>query len=151
MTMAADPLFLLLPQEGSPAEALERFLADVLYQGGDWESPRNSDGISAWRVVERGPTRVRLAGRIHEISQAVSSFWLDLERDGERPEQVNWTLYFDIVPGPRSPRRADVATDLIDVPEAAEWRVMRMGTAVVHDTVLVTGPVRAIPLERDET
>jgi hypothetical protein len=150
MTISTDPLFMLLPQEGSAAEALERFIADVLHQAGDWGSPRTSDGISAWRVVERGPTRVRLAGRIHEISQTVSSFWLDLERDGKRPEQVHWTLYFDVVPGPRSPRRADIATDLIGAPEEAEWRVTRMGVATVQDAVLVAGTVRAVPIEHSE-
>jgi hypothetical protein len=142
MTLSADSLFMLLPQEGSPAEALERFIADVLHQAGEWDSPRTSDGIPAWRVVEHGPARVRLAGRIHEISQAVSSFWLDLERDGEQPGQVRWTLYFDIVPGPRSPRRTDVATDVIDAPEAAEWRVTLMGVATVQDAVLAAGPPR---------
>ncbi|HYO72079.1 MAG TPA: hypothetical protein VEU33_38995 [Archangium sp.] len=144
MTIAADPLFMLLPHEGSSAEALERFIADVLHQAGEWDTPRTSDGISAWRVVERGPARVRLAGRIHEISQAVSSFWLDIERDGEQPEQVHWTLYFDVVPGPRSPRRVDVAADLIDAPEQAEWRVTLMSTATVQDAVLVAGQPRRV-------
>jgi hypothetical protein len=115
--MATDPLFVLIPQEGSSAEALERFIADVLYQGGVWNTPRVSDGISTWRVDEHGATRVRLAGKIYEISQKLRPFCLDLELDEERPEQVHWTLSFD-------------------------GRVTLTGTAEVQDGLLVTGSVR---------
>ena len=148
--METEPLFVLIPQEGSSAEALERFVADVLYQGGAWDTPRMSDGISFWRVVEHGATRVRLAGRIWEISQELRSFWLDLERDGQRPEQVNWTLSFDSVPSRMSARHASDAIDIIDVPEQADWRVTLMGTAEVQDGMLVARSVRAVPLDTDE-
>ena len=135
--METDPLFVLIPQEGSSADTLERFIADVLHQGGVWDTPRVSDGISTWRVAEHGATRVRLAGRIWEIPQEFRSFWLDLEREGLRPEQVKWTLYFDSVPGRRSPRRASDAIDIIEVPEQADWRVTLMGIAKVQDGMLV--------------
>jgi hypothetical protein len=147
MTIETDPLFILIPQEDSPAHELEGFIADVLYRAGAWSSPRMSDGVSFWRVVERSPILVRIGGRIHEISQVVNSFWLDLERGKERPEQVNWTLYFDILPGSRSGRRAAMMIEVIDVPEQAEWRVALMGTAVAQAATLVAESVYAVPME----
>jgi hypothetical protein len=148
MTIEADPLFILIPQEDSPAHELESFIANILYRAGYWDSPRTSDGISFWRVVERSPTLVRICGRIYEISQNVYSFWLDLERDKERPEQINWTLYFDIeLPGSWSPRRAAMVIEVIDVPEQAEWRVALMGTALAQAETLVAESVYALPME----
>ena len=147
MTVETDPLSILIPQEDSPAHELEDFIADVLYRAGVWDSPRRSDGVSFWRVVERSPILVRIGGRIYEISQEVYSFWLDLERDQELPEQVNWTLYFDIVPGSRSRRRAAMMIEVIDVPEQAEWRVALMGTAVAQAATLVAESVYAVPMK----
>ena len=106
-----------------------------------------SDGVSFWRVVERSSILVRIGGRIYEISQEVYSFWLELERDQELPEQVNWTLYFDILPGSRSGRRAAMMIEVIDVPEQAEWRVALMGTAVAQNATLFAESVCAAPME----
>jgi hypothetical protein len=147
MTIETDPLSILIPQEDSPAHELEGFIADVLYRAGVWNCPRTSDGVTFWRVVERSPILVRIGGRIYEISQEVYSFWLDLERDQELPEQVNWTLYFDILPGSRSGRRAAMMIEVIDVPEQAEWRVALMGTAVAQAATLVAESVYAVPME----
>jgi hypothetical protein len=147
MTIETDPLSILIPQEDSPAHELESFIADVLYRSGVWNCPRTSDGVTFWRVVERSPILVRIGGRIYEISQEVYSFWLDLERDQELPEQVNWTLYFDIVPGSRSRRRVAMTIEVIDVPEQAEWRIALMGTAVAQAATLVAESVYAVHVE----
>jgi len=82
MALETDPLFILIPDEDAEdaaADKLETFIAEALYQAEIWDSPRTSDGITFWRVVERDPARVRLSGRIDEISQVVHTFWLDLE------------------------------------------------------------------------
>jgi len=147
MTIETDPLFILIPQEDSPAHELEGFIADVLYRAGAWNSPRMSDGVSFWRVVERSPILVRIGGRIYEISQEVNSFWLDLERDKERPEQVNWTLYFDNVLGSGSRRRTAMTIEVMDVPEQAEWRVTLMGTAVAQAATLVAESAHAVSMK----
>jgi hypothetical protein len=150
MTIETDPLFVLIPEEDAAADKLESFIADALYRADIWNSPRTSDGITFWRVVERDPTRVRFSGRIYEIAQVVHSYWLDLERDKERPEQVNWTLYFDIIPGSWSPRRTSMAAEVIDVPEQAEWRVALKGAAMVQAATLAVESVYAISVERGE-
>jgi len=150
MTIETDPLFVLIPEENAAADKLESFIADALYRADIWNSPRTSDGITFWRVVERDPTRVRFSGRIYEIAQVVHSFWLDLERDKGRPEQVNWALYFDIIPGSWSPRRTSMAAEAIDVPEQAEWRVALKGAAMVQAATLAVESVYAISVERGE-
>jgi hypothetical protein len=150
MTIETDPLFILIPEEEAAAYKLEFFIADTLYQADIWDSYRASDGVEFWRVVERDPTRVRLSGRIDEISQVVHTFWLDLERDEGRPERVNWTLYFDIIPGSWSPRRISMAAEVIDVPEQAEWQFVLKGSAVVQAGTLVVDSVYAIPIDGGE-
>jgi hypothetical protein len=150
MTIETDPLFILIPEEGAAAYKLEVFIADALHRADIWDSWSASDGVEFCRVVECNPTRVRLSGRIYEISsQTVHTFWLDLERDVGRPEQVNWTLYFDIIPGFWSPRRISMAAEVIDVPEQAEWQFALKGAAVVQAATLVVESVYAIPVERD--
>ena len=59
------------------SDLLESFVAGTLADAGVWSSPRVSDGLVAYRIVERGPTRVRVCGRIWEIDQTQRSFWLD--------------------------------------------------------------------------
>jgi hypothetical protein len=65
MTIETDPLFILSPEEDAAADKLENFIADALCRADIWNSPRTSDGITFWRVVERDPTRVRFSGRIY--------------------------------------------------------------------------------------
>lgn len=80
----------------------------------------------------------------------VHTFWLDLERDKGRPEQVSWTLYFDIIPGSWSPRRISMAPEVLDVPEQAEWQFALKGSAVVQDATLVVDSVYVIPIDGGE-
>jgi len=40
--------------------------------------------------------------------QALSTFWLDLERPQSRPDQVGWSIFFDVIAGPRRARRHGV-------------------------------------------
>jgi hypothetical protein len=151
MTIETDPLFVLIPEENAAADKLERFIEDVLDRAGVWDSWSGSDGVEFCRVVECNPTRVRLSGRISEItSQTVHTFWLDLERDMGQPEEVNWTLYFDIIPGAWSPRRISTIAEAIEAPEQAEWRVALKGAAMVKAATLVVESVYAIPVERGE-
>lgn len=151
MTIETDPLFVLIPEENAAADKLDNFIADALYRADIWDSWSASDGVEFCRVVERNPTRVRLSGRIWEISsQTVHTFWLDLEKDVGRPDEVNWTLYFDIIPGAWSPRRISTIAEVIDVPEQAEWRVALKGAAMVQAATLVVESVYAIPVEPGE-
>jgi hypothetical protein len=150
MTIDTDPLFILIPEENSAADKLEKFIAEALYQAEIWNSPRTSDGITFWRVVERDPTRVRFSGRIYEIAQVDHSFWLDLERDKGCTEKINWTLYFDVISGSWSPRRASMAVEVIDVPEQAEWRVALKGAAMIQAATVVVESVYAIPVDHSE-
>jgi hypothetical protein len=151
MTIETDPLFILIPEEDAAAYKLEVFIADALYRADIWDLWSASDGVEFCRVVECNPTRVRLSGRISEISsQTVHTFWLDLERDVGRPEEVNWTLYFDIIPGAWSPRRISTIAEAIHAPEQAEWQVTLKGSAVVQAATLVVESVYAIPVECGE-
>ena len=151
MTIETDPLFVLIPEENAAADKLDNFIADALYRADIWDSWSASDGVEFCRVVERNPTRVRLSGRIWEISsQTVHTFWLDLERDVGRPEEVNWTLYFDIIPGAWSPRRISTIAEAIEVPEQVEWEVALKGVAMVKAATLVVESVYAISVERGE-
>jgi hypothetical protein len=151
MTIETDPLFILISEEeDAAAYKLEDFITDALYRADIWDSYRASDGVEFWRVVKRDPTRVRLSGRIDELSQVGHTFWLDLERDKGRSEQVNWTLYFDIIRGFWSPRRISMAAEVLDVPEQAEWQFALKGSAVVQAATLVVDSVYAIPIDGGE-
>jgi hypothetical protein len=92
----------------------------------------NSDGISFWRVVERGATRLRIAGNIWHIAQTIHAFWLDLERQAPGSDELHYSFYFDVVPGPGSPRRIDLVAESIDYADEAEWRVVATGSAHVR-------------------
>jgi hypothetical protein len=148
MTIETDLLLILIPEEGATADKLEYFIADILYRAGVWDSPSTSDGITFWRVVERDPTCVRFSARIHELAQEAHTFWLDLERDKGRPDQVNWTLYFDIIPGAWSPRRISTIAEAIEAPEQVDWRVRIKGDAAPKAASLVAESVYVIPVER---
>jgi hypothetical protein len=147
MTLETDPLFILIPQEDSPALELEGFIADVLYRAGVWNSPRVSDGISLLRVVERSSMLARIGGKIHEISQEVHSFWLELKRDENRPEQFNWMLYFDIVLDSLTPRRVATAIEAIDLPEQVSWRIALTGAATSQDAAPLAESVTNVSTE----
>jgi hypothetical protein len=151
MTIETDLLLILIPEEGATADKLDRFIEDVLNRAGVWDSWSASDGVEFCRVVECNPTRVRLTGRICEISsQTDHTFWLDLERDVGRPEEVNWTLYFGIIPGDWSPRRISTIAEAIEAPEQVEWRFALKGAAIVKAATLIVESVYAIPVERGE-
>lgn len=108
-------------------EPLESFISHRLHEAGVWSSPRASDGISSYRVVERGPGRVRLCGRIWEIDQTQHSFCLDVEWQEEAQSGAIWRLFFDIDDTAMSPRRARLAIDAIDDPTQVQWRVALTG------------------------
>jgi hypothetical protein len=116
-----------LEGEGDLRELLESFISHRLYEAGVWSSPRTSDGVSSYRVVERGPGGMRLCGRIWEIDQTQHSFCVDVEwQEGARPG-ATWRLFFDIDDTAMSPRRAHLAIDAIDDPTQVQWRVALTG------------------------
>lgn len=115
-----------LDREGDLREALESFISDRLHEAGVWSSPRVSDGVSSYRVVERGPGRIRLCGRIWEIGQTQRSFCVDVEWHDDPPGAI-WKLFFDIDDVAMSPRRARLAIDAIDDPTHVPWRVALTG------------------------
>ena len=108
---------LLVALESDPRDALESFVAGALHDGGVWPSPRTSDGVASYRVIERTPVRARVCGQIWSIEQTLHPFWLDLECG----DVVTWTLYFDVdttVLGPRGTRNL---LDSIQEPTEAPW------------------------------
>jgi hypothetical protein len=110
-------------------ETLASFISHRLHEAGVWSSPRVSDGVSSYRVVERGRDGMRLSGRIWEIDQTEHSFCVDVEwRDGTRPEAI-WRLFFDVDETAMSPRRARLAIEAIDDPSQVPWRVALTGHA----------------------
>ena len=93
--MAADVLALISVELGR-TDALDWYIGSCLCEGGIWEHPRTSDGISAIRVLERGPDTLRVAGHIGEINQSLHTFWLELKRN-DVTDRFAWVLYFDVI------------------------------------------------------
>jgi hypothetical protein len=139
--VAADLLALISVELGH-TDALDWFIGSCLCEGGIWEHPRTSDGISAIRVLERGPDVLRVTGRIWEINQSVHTFWLELKRDDET-DRFRWLLHFDVIE--TSARRARDAHSNHEDAEEIEWRARLMGQATVQDDKLtiVPGSTRA--------
>jgi hypothetical protein len=125
-TSGIERAFGLLANGGH--DVVEQLIGCALHRAGEWASPRESDGLQGFRVVARGPTRLRTCGRIWSIDQRVRSFWLDFAR-GDRPAAIAWTLYFDVMDP--SPRRSRDAIDVIEDPTAVSWRVGVSGAASV--------------------
>jgi hypothetical protein len=111
---------LSLDTAADPRDAIELFIARALFDAGIWSSPRTSDGIPSYRVLEQGLTRVRVCGQIWQIDQTVHLFWLDIERRAA-PESSTWTLHFDIDATSMSARRARQAFDVIQDPADITW------------------------------
>jgi hypothetical protein len=140
--VAAD-LETLLPLE--PVDALDWFVGSCLADGGLWESPRTSDGISNIdRVIERTPDALRVCGRIWNIAQTVHTFWLEIARDHDR---FCWFLYFDIAES--SSRRGRNAIDNHAVPDDIEWVAQIAGEAIVESDALAIVPGSTRVLVRD--
>jgi hypothetical protein len=126
----------LFPDPSESNEALDRFVADRLYEAGIWDSPRESDGVVFVRLVEHASHAVRLAGRLYTIDQKLHAFWLDLHVvDGD----VEWALHYDVVAS--SERRARNAIYLHDHAREIEWGTELAGRVKAHGEWLVT-PLR---------
>jgi hypothetical protein len=111
------------------SETLESFVSHRLSEAGVWSSPRVSDGVSSYRVVERGPKGMRLCGWIREIDQTQHSFLVDVKWEREDQSGGNWKLFFDVDDTAMSPRRARLAIDAIEDPSQVPWRVELTGRA----------------------
>jgi hypothetical protein len=105
--------------------AIESFAAAVLHESGVWSSPRVSDGVVAYRVIDRSAGRIRVLARVVEIDQTQHLLWLELEAD-ETSRTVSWTLHYD-VDASVGERKARHAFDLIADPTDVEWRVRLSG------------------------
>lgn len=46
------------------ARPLESFVSTVLAEAGVWSSPRTSDGVASYRIVERNPAVARVSGHV---------------------------------------------------------------------------------------
>jgi hypothetical protein len=68
---------LSLDAAADPRDAIELFISRVLFEAGVWSSPRTSDGIPSFRIIERGLTRLRVCGQIWQIDHTRHLFWLD--------------------------------------------------------------------------
>jgi hypothetical protein len=66
---------LLTALEGDPRAALESFLARALHDGAVWPSPRMSDGVASYRVVNRTPVRASVRGKIWSVDQTLHALW----------------------------------------------------------------------------
>ena len=132
-----------LPIEPGPMEALDLFVSTCLAEAGMWDHFRNSDGVAIERLLERSADRLRLAGRIWSIDQAVHTFWLEVKRKDSAATFL-WSLYFDVVEA--TPRRARNAVHDHDRPEDIQWRAIAAGEATIQDGVLrlVAGTARTM-------
>jgi hypothetical protein len=115
--------------ESDVAATLAAFVSQRLFEAGVWSSPRVSDGVSSYRVMERGRGALRLCGRIWDIDQSQHSFWLDLEWEPGDKQGANWKLFFGVDETAMSPRRARLAIDCIEAPNQVTWRVALTGRA----------------------
>lgn len=114
--------------------ALEQFLGRCLFAAGAWRSPRQSDGITTLRVVERTPHRVQLCGAIYAdvATQKLSTFWLDLTIT--TVPSVNWMIHLDPIEerdADHSELKARQALWLLGTASDTAWRVSARGTATV--------------------
>lgn len=134
--MAADLLALISVELGR-THALDWFIGSCLCEGGIWDHPRTSDGISAIRVLERGPDTLHVAGHIWEINQSVHTFWLELKR-ADVPDRFGWVLHFDVIE--TSARRARDALSNHENADEIEWRAKLEGEAIVQDDKLAIVP-----------
>jgi hypothetical protein len=122
-----DTLF-SLDLESDARGWLEQFVSRALADAGVWSSPRVSDGVMSYRMVDRASTRMRMNGRIWDIDQKLHPFWLDVERGGAPGAPATWTLYFDIDTASLSPRRARKVLDTIQDPTDIAWVVKLTGS-----------------------
>lgn len=136
-------LLALISVELGHTDALDWFLASCLCEGGIWDRPRTSDGISAIRVLERGPDTLRVAGHIWEINQSLHAFRLELERT-DLADRFGWVLHFDVIE--TSARRARDALSNHQSAAEIEWRAKLEGDAIVIDDTLtiVAGSTRVL-------
>jgi hypothetical protein len=116
-----------LENESDGRELLEAFIAARLHEAGEWASPRRSDGIPSFRVVERNAALLRVCGQIWEIDQTRHLFWLDIRWEREAESGASWTLLFDIDSTGMSPRRLRQAFDLLVDQDEVRWRVSITG------------------------
>lgn len=103
------------------AEALERVVARCLHEGGKWSSPRQSDGVPWYRVVQSSDERVRVCGRIFTIGQVEYTFWVDVERTEDGHACA--ALFFDADTSNMSPRAARSILEVVRLPEDLSWAV----------------------------
>ena len=111
------------------SDDLAAFVAHRLSEASVWSSARVSDGVTTYRVVERGPARLRLCGQIWEISQMQHSFWVNIEWDHGTQSGANWTLFFDIDDTAIGAGRARNAIDVMQDPGEVQWRIRLTGRA----------------------
>jgi len=134
---AATDLLELVSVELGHTDALDWFVASCLSEGGIWDRPRASDGITALRVFERARDSLRVAGQIWTIDQSIHVFWLELVRE-HGSDRFRWVLYFDAIEP--TARRARDALHNYEGPEEAEWRAKLVGDATVQDDKLTLVP-----------
>lgn len=123
----------LFPDPSEANEALDRFIADRLYEAGVWDSPRHADGVVYVRVLEHERDRLRLNGRLYTIDQKLHAFWLDIHTV---ETEVDWALHYDVIAS--SPRRARNAIDLHDRASDIEWEIQLLGRVKVRGEWVVT-------------
>ena len=105
---------------------LEAFVAFTLFDAGIWPTPRTSDGLQSTRVVEWGPKRVRVCGKIWSIDQTLHVFWFDAD-DRTVPTSTAWALYLDVDKTSMNARLARHVLDLIQDPSDVPWLVTLTG------------------------
>ena len=124
---SVDAARLFEPEEDL-RESLERAIAGALFDGGVWSSPRQSDGVASYRVIEQSPSRIRICGKIWTIDQTLHLFYVDVERrDGADGPGWHWDLHFDIDIASSGKGATNRGMDAIRAPDDVTWVVNLSG------------------------
>lgn len=113
-------------------DAVDDFVSRRLEGAGIWEG-RASDGVDVCRVVEHGPARVQVCGRIYHIDQTLFGFWLVVDHLAAIPDGFSWGLSFDAETDHLTPRRARNLAYVLTSAEEVAWRVKLSGHGTFRD------------------
>jgi hypothetical protein len=130
--MNADRIDMLIfqPLDRKAWDRIDILVGHILTYCNVWDSPRNSDGIVWCDAIDDSSEGYRLRGRIWTIDQTLHQFWLDLNWQSLEKPEFRWSLYFEVQPSNKIPKRHMESTiEIIRTPESADWQFHFSGLA----------------------